>query len=204
MINKKFKTSILYDYLKLINKSNEDIKEFIIELFNETPDYFWTLLASTSKTHHGVSELLIDHVNQCCHIMAYKVWPQMQAYWDNRTKDLALAGMLVHDNWRCGYPGKESFYTKDIIDSKGYPKEILGTLMTNIEHAKIGGDIIDTKLNSKKYPEDFRIIADAVRYHYGPWGPNIDLSSIPYISPIIQVHNVDFHQTNNAELNHIF
>jgi hypothetical protein len=198
-----FEKSVLYKYTYYINKRDTDILDFIHEIFETmTPSYLYTLLASTSSTHHGKGELLIDHIDQCCYIMAHKVWVQMDKYWDYRTKDLALTGMLIHDNWRCGYPGSESRYTAEIIKRRGYPEELLNTLMTSSDHAIIGGNILDIQLATypDKYPEDFKVIADCVRYHYGPWGPKIDMDEYPYTSPVIQVHNVDLHQTANSEM----
>lgn len=194
----KLKSSPLYVYVTDYIKC-PDITEFIERLFSVTPEYFWVLPSSTSKCHHGTDELLVAHVEACCWIMVNKVWPQMNAYWSDRTKALALAGMLIHDNWRCGYPGEEKRYSKEIIASRSYPSEILDTLMTDQAHAIKGGKIVDT-MTDPDDPEDFSVISDCVRYHYGPWGEEkIRLDEMPYTSPVIQVHNIDFHQTNNSE-----
>lgn len=160
---------------------SEHIRTLVLRAFIETPEYFWTIEASTGGKHHSPGKL-VDHVIACCHILVENVFKQMDQAWDQRTKDIALAAMMLHDNWRCGYPGEEN---------KSEEK-----FHTHKEHAEIGGDILRKLFDTDK---DGEMIAEAVAMHYGPWGSyKNEFLKLGVTDFRAQVHIIDAHQAWNS------
>lgn len=174
--------SILFPYLGKIK--DPTIKEYVVKTFQHVPSYFWDLEASTGGKYHG-GELLITHVQRCCQILVESVWKQTERVWDDKTRDISLAAMLLHDCWRCGYPGKEN-------TGKG------GKLYTSKDHAKVGGQMIREILGSSVEAE---MIAQCVHYHYGPWGEDVDkYMTFKWVDPRCIIHTIDAHNAWNSNI----
>ena len=183
---------------------DKSIKEFVKFCINSFPDYFWESLASPSGKHHG-GELLLDHVLGCVEL-GFKVCEQ-QSNWTQKQKDYLIASLILHDGWKCG-DGLKKFSQEDYLHNKCV-KNSIGMLKADNTHAEIGYKEIlklSEKFNkiSKIDTSDYLKIANYVRYHMGPWTKTesdvkFDLSG-SYDSVLIQVHNVDFFQSNMAKI----
>ena len=74
------KLNVFKKHLCMIkNKSIRDFTEFCIVRF---PEYFWTIMASTSNMRHGHNETLIDHIQGCLFIAEYVI-EQFAGHWTN-------------------------------------------------------------------------------------------------------------------------
>ena len=199
--------------LDIFQASLEKIESKSIRLFTEYcivrfPDYFWTIEASPSGKHHG-GELLVDHVLDCL-FMANKVNVQFEKHWTQRQKDQLISALILHDGWKCGYPGKERAYTEEDVERKGLSKDRIGVFRTDIKHPEVGyrqvlklAQEFNQNNGSPLAARDLSMIGKGVRYHYGPWMDveNRPFSlSWPYDSVVTQVHNIDYHVTFNATL----
>jgi len=211
MTNKE-KLKVFEKHLKMMKtKSIRSFTEFAILKF---PEYFWTLLASTTRKHHGKTETLIDHVQGCLQI-AERVIEQFDKHWTERQNDQLISAIILHDGWRCGEPGNERRFVQSDIDEKGYPKELLGELRTDHEHPEAGYKQLlslsaefNLQAASKKMEQigakNLQPILKGVRYHYGPWCRTKLRTpfslSWPFDSVVVQVHNIDFQQSVNASI----
>jgi len=211
-MNKKEKLKIFEKHLKMMK--TKSIRMFTEYAISKLPDYFWTLLASTTRKHHGASETLIDHVQGCLFI-AEKVIQQFEGHWTDRQGDQLMSALILHDGWRCGEPGKERRFTQEDINEKGYPQELLGELRTSRDHPEVGYQqllSISVDFNLKAQEEkterisakNLQAILKGVRYHYGPWCRTklrkpFSLSW-PFDSVVMQVHNIDHMQMINAQI----
>ena len=197
------KHEIFKEGLALIASKN--INAFVLYVLERLPDYFWTVPVSASGKYHG-GELLVDHVLGCV-AMGAEVCEQQKG-WTQRQKDQLIAAVILHDGWKCG-DGEKKYTEEDF--KKGYCVESsIGLSMTNKDHAEICyqnmlklveeyNKVAEFKIGPSEYME----MAWGIRYHMGPWTPASD--KIPpfdfkwsYDSVIVQVHNVDYHQTKNS------
>lgn len=179
------------DLFSFLNRmQNQKIEEMTGEALAHFPDYFWVLPCSTSGKHHG-GELLVEHVITCCNVLVNSVWKQVNDLWDPITKDLALSAMILHDGWRCGFPGREKF--------------LHGKLCTDNKHPEIGAETLrQIWSSSDNADEDFaNRISEMVEWHYGPWGVHkkefLDSTNpLPWWDPRIMIHTIDAHNAWNS------
>lgn len=189
------KIDIFREYLDLMEV--QKIRDFTEYAINHLPEYFWTLPASTSGHHHGVGETTLDHVMSMLSIAKNVCNSQMDGFWTERQKSQYISAIILHDGWKCGIEGEELKYDD-------------GRLKTDPNHPEIGYRqvlklVIDFNrermLNNKEVigAKDYSTIARAVKYHYGPY---LKFEK-PFCwdwsagSVIVQVHMLDFHQTQN-------
>ena len=204
------KLKVFEKHLKMMK--TKSIREFTEFALLRVPDYFWTLPASTTGSHHGNKETLLDHVQGCLYI-AEGVIGQFKGHWTDRQNDQLLSALILHDAWRCGEPDNEERFTQEIIDERGYSQELLGKLRTSREHPEVGyrqllflsaefnREAIKNKTNQIG-AKSLQPILKGVRLHYGPW-TQTELKkpfslSFPFDNVFVQVHNVDFMQMRNA------
>ena len=198
-LNDEEKLNIFKKYLDLIK--TESIKEFVEYCIINLPEYFWTLPASTSGKYHG-GELLLKHVLGCLFV-GERVLEQMASCWSQKQKDQFISALILHDGWRAG--DNEKYSDKDNKPDK------IGELKSSKIHPQIGFKKIiklgsDYNLDAEENQIelcDLEDIAVAVEHHMGPWTISddvllSDILCLPYNSVVVQVHNVDFHQTHNA------
>jgi len=206
------KLKVFEKHLKMMK--TESIRRFTEFAITRLPEYFWTLMASTTQKHHGKSETLIDHVQACLGI-AEEVIGQFNGHWTYRQNDQLLSALILHDGFRCGEPGKERRFMQEDIDQKGYPQEFLGKMRTCREHPEAGYKqllSLSAEFNLKAAKEktkqigakDLQPVLKGVRYHYGPWCRTklhkpFSLSW-PFDSVVMQVFNIDHMQCINAQL----
>ena len=187
---------------------NPSIKEFTKFALSHSPNYFWTMPATTSGRRHGDKESLIDHVQECLQL-AECVIDQFKNHWTQRQNDQLLSALILHDVWRCNNEGEELRYTEEYVKENELPAELIGNLRTHPEHPEIGYRNIqslaieyneyatENKLN-KMGGKNLKAIADGVRYHYGPWTrtilPKRFSLSWPADYIVYQVHNIDYMQ----------
>jgi hypothetical protein len=195
--------------------SSASVRAFAEFAVLRLPDYFWTLVASTSDKGHGKDETLVDHVLGCLYI-AEHVIQQFEGHWTQRQNDQLIAAVMLHDGWRCGEPGNERRFTQKEIDESGgkYSQEMLGVLRTSNDHPEVGfrqllalsaefNRIAIENRTESISPKDLQSILQGVRFHYGPWTKNTGCPkkhslSWPYDTVVVQVHNIDYHQMLNA------
>lgn len=186
------------------------IKEFTTYVLNNAPDYFWTLPASTSGQYHG-GELLINHVICCLKIAEGVCESQFKKHWTQRQKDQLYSAIILHDLFRCGEPGKEEYYSEQRVKEKNYDPKIIGTLKSSRDHAEVGfkqilllaakwNSEVDFKLRISE--KNLKAISEAVRFHLGPFYNNPGKKkfslSWPADTVTMQMHLIDYHQTNNS------
>lgn len=182
------KNSVLYQYMD--NLSLPEMREAAEVAFDICPDYIWTMPVSTSGKYHGEGEKQVDHVDHCCWVLVNKVWQQMDSVWDTRMKNISLVAMLTHDNYKCGYPGQENFKN--------------GKMYTHHDHAAIGAEMLrqvwfNLMLNSEQLAKDLGLAAEAVFYHYGPWGRNKEIFlQFPLSDVRAVIHTIDYYDTCHA------
>ena len=180
-------------YINLIE--DVDLKHFTQKALSLAPDYFWTLLSSTSGRTHAKGQLLVDHVVGCLKISEFVI-RQMGKCWIQLERDQLYSAVMLHDCWRCGEPGKEKRYTVKDVNERGYSDLVIGELRTDSNHGgvaavelnKIKENIIDEENYYKVDP-----ICDAIKYHYGPWSVDDGFNmSDSFRSLRMQVHNIDY------------
>ena len=197
------KLEVFGKHLDMIHsKVIRDFTHFCILRF---PEYFWTLLASTSDKHHGSGETLIDHI-QGCLWLAERVIDQFDKAWTQRQKDQLLSAIILHDGWRCeDAQGQETVFTQEYLDRKGLSSELLGKPCTSNEHPeagfrellKLSVEFNSFAVTNKTQPingKDLSVILNAVRMHYGPWleiGEKPFSLDWPFSNLAVQVHNID-------------
>lgn len=187
-----------------------EIKEFTEFCLLRVPEYFWTLLASTTKKNHGNGETVIDHTLACLAIAEQVCDGQFKTHWEQEKKCSLYSSLILHDTYRCGFPGKELRITQKIIDRKNLDQDLLGELMTSKDHPVIGflelsklmrEFIIESGKTGKNIINNISMtnILSGVRYHYGPFSKEAIFDmKLPYDSVVLQVHNIDFHQCHNS------
>lgn len=206
------KLKIFEKHLDMIH--SKAIKDFTCFCILRFPEYFWTLLASTSGKSHGGSETLIDHINGCLWL-AERVIGQFDKVWTQRQKDQLLSAIILHDGWRCeDAQGQETIFTQEYLDEKSLSPELLGKPRTSKEHPEAGFRELlklSVEFNTKAATDksqlitskDLSAILNAVRMHYGPWTTGNDdhgkfSLDYPFSSLTLQLHEIDFMQTINA------
>lgn len=191
----------------------DQIQDSEIRVFTEfalscAPDYFWSISASTSGKHHGKGETLVEHVEACC-CLGQKVVGQFRGVWRSLQADQLFSALILHDLWRCGYPGKEERFTEEYVAAQGLPASLIGELKTSKLHPEIGAEMLNSVYWAQRKPpvatkhSHFDAIFDAVRHHYGPFGTSDQskaLLTLSFDSVILQVHNIDFMQTMMAQI----
>jgi len=193
------------DLNKRVEKiKTENIKLFVKYAVDRLPDYFWTIPASTSGKYHG-GESLLSHV-LCCVDMGFFVCEQ-QKNWTQLKKDQLIAALLLHDGWRCG-DGLDK-YTKEDFENGRCIESSIDLPKTNKNHAKIAfyklfdlkEELISTSQITTSSVMELVDILEGIYWHMGPWteGDTFDFM-LPYDSVIVQVHNIDYHQTKLSEI----
>lgn len=135
-MKKEKKLKVFEYYLNKIKTI--EIKEFTEFCLLRVPEYFWTLLASTTRKNHGNGETVIDHTLACLSIAEQVCEGQFKTHWEQERKDELYSSIILHDTYRCGFPGKELRITQEIIDKKNLDQDLLGELMTSRDHPEIG------------------------------------------------------------------
>ena len=204
------KLEIFIKHLEMIHSKN--IRNFTEYCILKFPQYFWTLMASTTGKNHGANETLIDHIQGCLFI-AEKVIGQFEKVWGQRQKDQLISAILLHDGWRCkDASGQDVVFTQEYIDKKGLPQELLGKPCTSREHPeacfrellRLSAEFNNHAVANVTQPissKDLSAILNAVRMHYGPWLEIKDKPfslDWPFSNLAIQVHEIDLMQSINA------
>jgi len=206
------KIKIFEEYLEMIEI--EPIKEFTKYCIVNFPDYFFTLKASTGDKYHGKDEALTDHILGMCWL-GVRVKKQFEKIWTNKQGDCLFLAIIAHDAWRCTNPdGSLEIFTQEKINKHNLPQELLGNFKTTRSHpetAALNLLRLGTEFNKKRAKEsknqmaikDLNNIIGAVRSHSGPWTLNkrdVKFSlEYPFSNISIQLHNLDYQQTINAE-----
>lgn len=139
-------------FYKIVNNDikNEEIRDFVNYMLEKTPEYFWTIPASSSGKYHPTYALgksgLVKHTIACV-IIAKELFELYN--FDDIEKDIIISSLLLHDTYKQG------------INETGN---------TKFEHPMI----IKMKIRDImcKYPKLFDIlleISDCVGSHMGKW-----------------------------------
>ncbi len=202
------KVKIFSKYLDMIQ--SEPIRSFTEFSLLNAPEYFWSLPASTGGKNHNNDETLLDHIFGCLY-MAELVIEQFSKHWTQRQNDQLISAIILHDCWRCHNADNEiSYYTKAYVEESGHDIALVGKLRTSPEHPEAGFRnllLLSTQFNKNRQKDNLPIVASkdlsailkSVRFHYGPWSKDGFSLSWPYDSVVMQVHNIDFHQSFNAK-----
>lgn len=178
------------EYIRKIN--NKDIRNLVTESLDIVPVYFFSLKASTSGKHHG-GETLLRHVLDCADMLLNYSSRSLSRFWTQHDMDIALAAILLHDCWRCGYPGSETRdpLTKELCTSPLHPRvatNMLSRIFQSGVYKKEEPDYLsDTK----------RSILRAIDWHYGPWTTWYSeeevkkFMKLPYTDVAMQVFLID-------------
>ena len=144
---------------KLFNKEltyikTPEIKESLIYMINQLPDYFFTVAASSTGKYHPEYALgdggLLRHTKAAARI-AHELLenPQIGDKYTTREKDLMLMAIILHDGIKHGDPMEK--YVK-------------------FDHPIIIADKIMESVNEMPMSkEDALFVSDAIKTHMGPW-----------------------------------
>jgi len=214
VLSKAIKLDVFGKYIDCL--SRDDMKEFVtFVITEELPNYFWTLPASTSgRRHGGPSESLVHHVVSCCEVGISVIQEQLKNHLSTFDKDVVMAGIMLHDGWRCGRVGEESRFTEQHVQKRNLDISKIGKLYTSKVHPKDGqlefynsfGKYLQT---NKEKAKDLFIFVDEVGKtigkHYGPFTsdseymPPLDMHTL-YTDPQMIVHLIDFFNAMNESI----
>jgi hypothetical protein len=150
--------------------SNQEIKTFIIKVFNEIcPDYFWEVACSSSGKYHPQVALGIGGLVRHVKLAVWwgeellKTWPDDLP---GIVHDEVIAALLIHDMVKRG-PNNNGDYSgfTDHKDSVGSH----GILLSKILREKYGSEIENN--------EQLKRVVCAARDHMGKWTTNFDKSA---------------------------
>ena len=134
--------------------NDEKIKNSLILILKELPDYWFSVPASSTGKYHPKYALgeggLLRHSKAAMRI-GYELLenPTIGDKYTRHEKDLMLLALLVHDGLKSGNPQEK--YTR-------FDHPIL---MANF--------IIDNKDKFELNDEDANFVADVIKTHMGPW-----------------------------------
>jgi len=152
-------TRIFADELSVI--SNPRIVEFVVDCFEKfTPEYFWTVPASTSGKYHPKVSIgpggLVRHTKLAVWwgLQLMNCWPELH----DEIIDEAIAALLLHDLNKNG----------EKLNSRGYSTLKNGAAYHGIYLAKK-----ITEMRKDKHTDDFELsikrIIFAIESHMGRW-----------------------------------
>jgi hypothetical protein len=198
---------IYFSYLDKIK--NKIIRDFTKQCTDILPEFFWTEYASSSGKYHGGNDLRIEHVIDCLKL-ADRVIRQRQELgeWQGDEPDQLISAIMLHDGWTCTENSQK--YTQEDVDNGKCLPDRIGRCMTEKNHAEIACRECGRKscTYSSKYFSSFEIdlIFTAIRYHAGPWTPNMTsldkdwFRNLPSSSVVYQTHNIDYAQSSFAAI----
>ncbi len=151
--------------------SSTHVKHFTLAALKNAPDYVWTIMASTSgKYHHG--ELLSEHMLKAFYYGKEHV-RMLGWWWDTLTRDVFYSALLLHDIFRCGFPGREYLYEDERYRTDMLHPIYVAKELTYLEYNVPFPDG-DPKLGVIHVAKDqkwFKKWQKAVAGHMGPWSP---------------------------------
>lgn len=156
---------------------NNEIKNFVAVCLNETPDYFFSVAASSTGKYHPDYALgtggLVRHTKAATRIACELFRTDMYPY-NNDQQDLILASLILHDTRKHGNNGSR---------------------YTVVEHPLLAAEAVRNSSGTIN-PEWREIIAKNIETHMGKW--NTDYKSGKEVLPVPQtgmqkfVHQCDY------------
>lgn len=135
----------------------KDIRDFAFALLAGTPDYFFTVAASSSGKYHPVNDLgeggLVRHSISVKRMLDHILCPEGYYEFTDRQRQLLRVAALIHDSFKSG---RVEDYEKNSHTKFLHP---LFSSTFVIETAVMTGFNFD----------DAKFIADAVISHMGQW-----------------------------------
>jgi hypothetical protein len=143
--------AVLEDFFKCIGRiEHADIKKFVYEALQETPDEFWTAPASSSKKHHP-PESNIEPLGLIAHVVKASVIAEglflFLGITHSMDKDIVRAALVLHDTFKGG-PGAW----------EGTFEEHAYYAMRSLKHIEMSDEYVKDKLLS------------AIETHMSRWG----------------------------------
>jgi hypothetical protein len=206
LMTKNQHKEIYFSYLDKIK--NEIIRDFTKQCTDILPEFFWTEYASSSGKYHGGNDLRIEHVIDCLKL-ADRVVRQRQELgeWKGYEPDQLISAIMLHDGWACT-ENSQKYTQEDVDKGKCLPNRI-GRCMIEKNHAEMAcrecGKGREYQSKYLKIPE-IDLIFTAIRYHEGPWTPNMTnldrgwFKGLPSTSVVYQTHNIDYMQASFAAI----
>jgi HD superfamily phosphohydrolase YqeK len=177
-------------YIDLIKEKY--MGKFIREvLIDHSPDYFWTMPASTSGKYHNEDECveggLLIHTKRVIN-MSIKLMEGI-GWYDHRCKgvkvekqeghDIVIAAAILHDLFKAGYVGRENKKGDKLYTDSMHPYYVRDALRMK-KTAITGEEIFMYKLPF------FDKIMRAIECHYGYW------SVMPYTANLENAQSPEF------------
>lgn len=136
---------------------NEDIKDFVIVLLEDLPDYIWSVGASSTGKYHpayslGEMGLMRHQVAVVRFINFFFELEQYQNEFTSRERDLVRLAGLVHD-------GRKSGGRDDYNKSK----------YTKFNHPILMADVVRSFEGQYLNHDEIEIIANMISKHMGQW-----------------------------------
>lgn len=150
------KSDIFNNQTQLIK--NTDLRQLVIDTLEATPDYFYTMPASTTGKYHPAYTLgdggLVRHTKAAVKIAECLLSIEMYAALAKQS-DLIYAALILHDTVKKG---------------------LNGTQWTTVEHPLDAAKLLLDTAERKKFTdmETVNNIAGMIRSHMGQWNTNRD------------------------------
>jgi hypothetical protein len=146
------KSLVFEKELKFIK--SEKIRDFVVKALEATPDYFFSIPASSTGKYHPGYALgdggLVRHTRACARIAVELFRMEMFNYLSDNDKDIILASLILHDTRKNG-------------DGSGK--------YTVTEHPILAKFSLDNNpdLNKLLIPEELELITNNIKTHMGQW-----------------------------------
>lgn len=175
------KTAPLQPYISKIE--NPTIRCAVLKHLDETPDYYWSIPASSSGKYHPAYTLgpggLVRHTIAACRLYLdlletlnpplLKGAPALP-----HLRDHGLAALIVHDTWKSGFHSGQTTFEHPLIAAAHFTHAALSIGLS---------------------PENTREISDAITRHMGKWNTSRHSSAkLPIPTTLLQhlVHTADY------------
>jgi len=160
---------------------NPNVKDLLLAILKEVPDYFYDVEASSTGKYHPKFSLgrggLIRHTRCVVHLV-HELCGHPMCELDATTKDLLVAAAILHDSVKHGVPQEK--YTRG-----DHPLLVRPLL------SKLG-----EKFSTPEFDELKAALLGLVESHMGPWNKGYrgskDLMPLPTTEAQMLLHNADY------------
>lgn len=172
---------------------NEDLKMFAITCLNNTPDYFWSVPASSTGKYHpkyalGNGGLVRHSIAVCMFLNHFFEIDYYKNQYTSRERDLLRIAGMMHDTFKCG--------TEDDYSMSKY---------TKFEHPLVAAEELRKRLDGEIDASELEYIASAIETHMGQWNRNTKYKMelpVPTTKEQALVHLADYLASRkNIEIN---
>ncbi len=155
-----------HDLIKCVESIKDvELREYITDLLNKIPAYFWEVPASSTGKYHPAYALgkggLVRHTRAAVQIALELFENKTVCNFNDLEKDIIIAALILHDTVKHGIPGGR--YT---VSNHGMLVEVVA-----------GYDV-----DSEKENETLATLFKAIRAHMGQW--NHDYRSGKKVAPV--------------------